>query len=435
MATDVLQKFLTRRLFDVGSDDAKVAPLRAAAEDIAALIKVAPQRTAAMTLVAIDSAIGPDEPLVVEVMGVLEKRWQSYAGAFTDERLPTVARAILLQALAKAMGSEPIAAAVSLTARSSLPLLGDVADRELWTEIISDADRRLARRAEREWAMPSSAHVAGSAPDLPEAAPLAAPQMNRDWLVARLEAASGPHNAAGEAQKTPVNPHFPNAGQPWTTEFAAIAATAISNAVNSVTKEMAERIVARDAGQSVGAVMAGFVDAAAGNFTATAIGLERRTGLLWWKQALFSPAAGVSYRGLDPAAAAATAALDASRQTGAFAPRMAEALVGETLRSIATEAMTKPRRLTELVAAAAASGGSVRAALEEGFGAIHREPGRAPLGATLLDADAEAAAERLGLRADTELTPIEFGVWLFRDLQASAATPPPVKRRKGTAAA
>jgi len=437
MAVDILQRFLTKRLFDVGADDARVAPLREAADDVVAVIKAAPQRTAVFTMVAIDSGIGPDEPLVGEIMSILEKRWQSYAGAFADSKLPTVARAIVLHALSKAMGSDPIAAAVSLTARTLLPRLGALVDRDVWSDIVDDAERRLALKAEREWALPSAAKAAEiglSFDDLPQ---LTAPQTNRDWLVKRLGAAAGPHDEQGTAFES-ANPNFPEAGQAWAHQFAPIAATAISNAVNSVVKSLAEQVEKREGGQALRDAISTYVTASAEALTRTAMGLERRSALLWWKEALYSPAAQTSYRDLDPAVAAALAAVDASAQTGPFAPRMAEAVVRETLLSMNHGAMTAARPLTEHGKAIAAASGEVRSAIEAGYATAHAEPGRSPLAGLIVSdpvTSSEVVERRLGLPGDLELSAVDLGVWLFRDLQASAATPVPAKRGRGSKAA
>jgi hypothetical protein len=436
MAVDILQRFLTKRLFDVGADDARVTPLREATEDVVSVIKAAPQRTAVFTMVAIDSGIGPDEPLVGEIMSILEKRWQSYAGAFADSKLPTVARAIVLHALSKAMGSDPIAAAVSLTARTMLPRLGAVADRDVWSEIIDDAERRLALKAEREWALPSAAkafEIGLSFDDLPQLVP---PQTNRDWLVKRLGAASGPHNAEGASFES-ANPNFPDAGQAWAHQFAPIAATAISNSVNAVVKSLAEQVEQREGGQALRDAISTYVTASAEALTRTAMGLERRSALLWWKEALYSPAAQTSYRDLDPAVAAALAAIDASTQTGPFAPRMAEAVVRETLMSMNQEAMTATRPLVEHGKAIAGATGEVRSAIETGYAAAHAEPGRSPLAGLIVSDPVTSPAvveRRLGLPGDLELSAVDLGVWLFRDLQASAATPVPVRRGRGSKA-
>jgi DNA-binding transcriptional ArsR family regulator len=434
MAEDILQRFLTKRLFDVGGDDARVAPLRDAADDVVTLIKAAPQRAPVFTMVAIDGAIGPDEPLVGEVMSILEKRWQSYAGAFADSKLPTVARAIILHALSKAMGSDPIAAAVSLTARTMLPHLGVLADKELWTDVIDDAERRLALRAEREWALPSAAKAAEielSFAGLPQ---LAVPTTNRDWLARRLGAAVGPKNSEGAAIES-ANPHFPDEGEPWAFQFAPIAATAIANAVNAVAKAVVERVDEREGGEALREAIGNYVKATAEALTRTAMGLERRSALLWWKEALYSPAAQTSYRDLDPSVGAALAAVDASAQTGPFAPRMAEAMVRETLLSIDKDSMGARKTLVNHCKAIATAAEGVRGAIQARYAGVHSEAGRSPL-AGLISAEVLSAPEvverRLGLPGNLEISAIDLGVWLFRDLQASAATPVPVKRgRKG----
>jgi len=433
MAIDVLQAFLTKRMFDVGGDDQRVTPLREAAGDIATLLRAAPQRAATFTMVAIDSAIDKDEPVVGEVMKVLEVRWQSYAGAFTDAQLPTVARAIILHALSAAMGSEPIAAAVSLTARSLLPRLGVVGDRALWTEIIGDADSGLAQRAERDWALPSATSAADTTLSVAAVEPLAPPSIKTDWLIGRLEAASGPHNAEGEAIKG-ANPLLPNNGQAWATTFASQAGSAITSLVNTAAEMLAKNINQREGADALRTAIAEYVSTTSSALIRTALGLERRTALLWWKEALFSPMAQASYRALDPAVAAALAAIDASHQTGAFAPRMAEAVVRETLRSIDPIAMTVERPLTEHGQALATAADPVRAVLDGGYQVIHSEPGRTPLGALVPSGSgitAEALITRLGLARDDKVSAMEFGVWLFRDLQAAAATPPPTKRKRG----
>lgn len=436
MAVDILQRFLTNRLFDVGADDKRVEALRQTAADVTALVKAMPQRTATLTMVAIDGTIAPEEPIVGEVMKILEKHWQSYANAFADDKLPTVARAVLLHGLSAAASSDAIATAISLTAHTMLPHLGDTADRDLWTEVVGDADRRLIARAEREWALPGAASTGQPEFTLGAAGELSIPNMPREWLAERLEWAVGPTNAAGEAFKQ-ANPNWPsNSNQPWAHEFASRAANAISGAVNSALKSLAESIAQRNDPAILRDSIAEYVSAASSALTRTAIGLERRTALLWWKEALYSPAGGISYRDLDPAAAAALAALDASSQSGAFAPHMTEAVVRETLRSIDQEAMLAERPLLDQ-ANSVLHNGPVRTVIQHGYSSIHSEPGRTPLGALLTRDEALTSAvmiERLGLPPDLAINAVDLGVWLYRDLQAAAATPEPVKlKRKGRA--
>lgn len=437
MALDVLQKFLTARLFDVAGEDTRVDRLRETASDVVEVLKAAPERTAIFTMTAIDGRAGVDDPVVTEVTALLEKRWHSYAGAFSDEKLPTVARSIVLHALAATMGADPVAACVALTARNLLPHLGAQADRELWNDLLANADRRLDLRAQREWALPSAANV----PETPlkfDAVPaLTPPAVPDDWLKSRFAAAAGPSVASGEALKAPVNSSWPQNGAQWSYEFAPIAGNAVAQALNSVSKALVEAINGQNAASALAEAVQAYVTTAVQSVARTAAGLERRTTLLWWKEALFSPLAKTSYRGLDPAVAAALVAIDGSAQTGAFAPRMAEALVRETSLSIDPAAMREPKPLAELCASANGAAGETGAVIRDYLSQVHVEGGRAPLAGLLgrdEPTDREVLRTRLGLDGSLAVAPADFGVWLFRDLQAAAATPPSPKRKRAARA-
>ena len=437
MAVDVLQAFLTKRLFDVGGDDNRVASLREAATEVAALIKAAPQRTSTFTMIAIDGSIAPDEPIIAEVMKVLEKHWNSYAGAFTDSKLPTVTRAIVLHALSLAAGSEGIAAAVSLTARSLLPILGDAGDRDLWIGIVSDAERRLELRATREWSLPSAASVAQAEIEAAPSKLLESPKLGSEWLAKRLVAAAGPNDEDGEALER-ANPQWPNSPQPWAHAFGPIAARAIAGSVNAVVEKLVNDLNERDRGHELQTAIGDYVSATVTALVKTSIGLERRTGLMWWKESLYSPAAQVSYRTLSPSIAAALVAADAAAQTGPFAPRMTEAIVSETLRSIDPATMADGHLLADHGAAIATADTAVQEVLDRSYLTINNEPGRTPLGSLVPSSrriTAEALRARVGLAGDERISAIDLGVWLYRDLQAAAATPPPAARkRRGKAA-
>jgi hypothetical protein len=205
-----------------------------------------------------------------------------------------------------------------------------------------------------------------------------------------------------------------------------------------VTKALAEQVDKREGGQALREAIGNYVTATADALTRTAMGLERRSALLWWKEALYSPTAQTSYRDLDPAVAAALAAVDASAQTGPFAPRMAEAVVRETLRSMDHDAMMATKALVEHGEAIAAATGGVRSAIEAGYANAHAETGRSPLASLILSDPVTSPGvveRRLGLPGDLALNAVDLGVWLFRDLQASAATPVPAKRGRGSKAA
>lgn len=429
VAEDILQRFLAKRLFDVGGDDARLAFLRQAAEELANLLKGSPERVVAFTMVAIDPDVPPNEPILAEVAAILQGKWNSYTGAFSDATLPVVFRAIILTALDKIIGSEPVAAAVTLTSRNLLPRLGAKADISLWTTLIDSAAHRLELRARREWALPTAANFEQAELKLPAVPPVASATVSREWLTKQLTAAAAPNDQDGEA--TNGNQNWPNENQTWVYQFAPRAATAVASAVDAVTKKLAEAVTGAFDAKAQGEAISAYIGSVAANIAQMSLGLERRNSLVWWKEALYSPSAQRSYREVALPVAAALMAIDASKQTGPFAPRMAEAFLLETIRVLDPAATAAPRPLTGLCAEAVQGEGAD--IVLEALGALHREAGRTSLASLIASGetiDSSVLVRRIGLAGDAELSPAGFALWLFRDLQASAATPPKAKRKK-----
>lgn len=421
MAQDVLQQFLTARLFDVKGDEANVARLRATAGEVAGIIQAEPHRAAAFTMVAIDSRVSPNEPIVAEVIRVLERNWNSYASAFADGVIPVVARAIVLDALARVIGSDPLALAVTLTARNMLPHVGEVVDRHLWEGLLGDADRRLEARARRDWALPGSANAQVPRFAPPDQSKLTNTTVNREWLLKKWQAASGPHDAQSEAIKD-ANPNWTNSAPQWSYDFAPRASAAVADAVDAVAKKMMESINERDGAGALGAAIATYMGEAVTALSQTALGLERRTALLWWKEALYSPGARCSYRDLEPTIAAAWVAVDAAEITGPFAPRMAEAFVTETVRALNSAAEDQRVTFNEVVAASSGEGEAV-SALRQQLAAASLQPGRTTLASLVAQSPAaQHASERMGLPSDLSLGLGELALWLYRDLQIARGT-------------
>jgi hypothetical protein len=431
VAHDILQRFLTAKLFDVSGDDTRLNRLRETAEDLAEQIKSAPSRTSAFVMVAIDAKVPHGEPVLAEVASLLEKRWNTYAGAFANETLPVVIRGIILEALGRIIGSEPIALAVALTARSLLPILGSPADRSLWADIVDDADRRLENRAGREWTMPSAASVQSLSLALPTVQQLSAPTLKRDYISERVAAAAGPEDHAGNGISN-GNPYWPNQGQSWSNEFVPRATKAIGDSVDAVAKLIVDKINAQAPATALVEAINQYVGQVSAGLAQTTVGVERRTALLWWKEALYSPALKQSYRSLDLALVAGWLAVDAVEITGAFAPRMMEAFLIETFRSLNLEA-SKTMDAKHLFEPVATDQSPASVQLRERLSQAPMEAGKSPLAGLLgraVPIDASFFEKRLGVPGSMKLSPLEFCVWLFRDLQITRAME--AKKRRGT---
>ncbi len=137
MTTDILQRFLSRKLFDIGADDTRLDRLRKAADELASsLLKV---RSPAVTysLVAFDPSIPADEPVLSEVGTLVEQHWNTYRSCFSDVPRPLF-RAILLEALRQGQEKDTaIAATTALISRNVLPHFAVESEREVWNDLVS----------------------------------------------------------------------------------------------------------------------------------------------------------------------------------------------------------------------------------------------------------------------------------------------------------
>jgi hypothetical protein len=433
VAQDILQSFLTARLFDLGGDDTRLQKLRDAATDLAAVLKTTPSRVPAFVMVGVDAKVSPDEPILKEVTLLVEKKWNSYIGAFAESALPVVMRGVILEAIAKSIGSDTIALAVSLTARSVLPRLGSLTDEALWRGLIDEAETRLEQRARLEWALPSATALDKLVLNLPEIPAIEWSTVKPEWLTPQFAAAAGPTDVNGNALPN-ANTVWPNSADPWSHQFAPLAAKATIAALDVVSKSHIGKINEHlknndrlvDFGEQISTALGGFLQ--------KAVGLERRTSLIWWKEALYSSHAETSYRSLPVGNACAWIAVDAADITGPFALRMAEAVIAEAIRTLLGKSADTTIRLTELLRQTTSAAGAGNEKLQTQFSEVQQAEGRTQLASLLREPDVEAVLPtRLGLSADAALSPIEFAHWLYRDIQVARATFTPSKSRKKAA--
>jgi GTPase-associated system helical domain len=89
------------------------------------------------------------------------------------------------------------------------------------------------------------------------------------------------------------------------------------------------------------------------SFSGATLGLQRRTQLLWWKEALFSASARVSYRSLDEIVAASLMAFDLFQQLPMLSPASVQSFLGEAVRLVQASGSNETRTLHDLVEIAA----------------------------------------------------------------------------------
>lgn len=439
----ILQGFLNKGLIDVGGDDAKLEKLTQAAGDLAAALKKNPSKALGFSLIAFDPDAPVADPIVQEALATLQNRWTTYRNTFSATPIAVI-RAMLLDALvAAAAEDDRVGVCFVASARNALPLLPVDNERDIWIGIVEEVERRVDLRAEAEWATPESISVQPMKYDAPKlsAAEVRVGKASKGDLQTGILAAAGPSyvNQQGSVVSANGNQYWPQQQQHWVGEFGRRAGTTIAAAIDAALGEIevSQPDLAQPFGKLAEAVSS-YVDDTLKAVSAATAGLQRRTNLLWWREALFSPSAGKSYRTLPPTVAAALMALDLFDTVPLFSPASVAAFLGETVLRLGETADGAKRTVRDLVKEAQDE--AALAPLRTAAVGLTTEPGgRGPLLALIGYAahtgarDAASFQRLTGVPADSELDPVGWSAWLFRELQASKAAmdASPAKRRAG----
>ncbi|MDW9623849.1 GTPase-associated system all-helical protein GASH (plasmid) [Sinorhizobium meliloti] len=442
MDDSVLLRFLNNGLINVGGEDTKLEKLSQAAKDLAGALKKSPSKALSFSLIAFDPEAPEGDPVVVEALAALQARWTTYRNTFSSTPIAVI-RAMLLDALMTAAGDdERVGVCFVASARNALPLLHADNERDIWADVVARIEAQVDIRAEAEWSTPASIAVAPMSYDLPKiAAPsVTAATIERTEFQREMRAAAGPqyHDAQNGNVQTGGNQYWPQ-NQPthWVNEFGRLSAAAVADAVDAAIAEIeiTQPDLAAPFNQLAKSVST-YVDDTLKSVSAATAGLQRRTSLLWWKEALYSPTARTSYRELPVTVAAAHMALDLFNQVPLFSPASVAAFLGEVVLRLPGTENGEDWAIRELVTEAQdeASLAPLRSAAADLVGA---PDGRGPLLALIGHPDhAKARGEEAfqiltGVPADARLDPVAWAGWIFRELQASkaASDDSPAKRR------
>lgn len=437
MAQEYLLEFLNAGVIDLNGDDSKLEKLRDTAKDLAAVLRKSPSKTSLFTMVAADSGIAAADPSVVEAMDALRQRWQTISN--THKGLPVaILRAILLDAIVQAArADDAIAVAFVNTVRNALAHAQVANEAEIWRQAVSEIETKVDERAEAEWTTPERISVPSMdyTPSSPEGGSIEKLEVDLETLKERINAATHP-NGGG---KNP-NPHWvQNNPQQWGPAFAERLAMALAQPINTMAASLAAAPVDLSGPLSgLAEAVAGHVDKALTSFGEATAGLQRRTNLLWWKEAMYSPSAHASYLDLPEFDAAALMALDLHEQVPTYSPASVSALLRQTINALpsAEGSPEKAKREFEHLVRDAASStamGPFRA-----LAATYAPPpaGRGPLLSLLgypreaTTIEAAALRDYAGVDAKTTMNPSEWGTYLFRELQAARAISPTKRSKK-----
>ena len=431
MNDDVLLRFLDRGLINVGGDDDKLGHLRKTAVELCATLKETPAMALPFALVAFNPNVSPADPTIAEVAKALRNRWETYVNTFAETPV-TVFRAMLLDALNRACGqNDTVAAAFVASARNVLPFIEAAGEREIWADIVIEIERKVEARAEREWATPASISVPDIEFDSPSAVEIhiSSKEVNATDFRPKFAAAAGPsfHDPTRGNVNTNGNPHWPNGNDHWVYEFGKRTAEAVGDTINRAIGNLSvEGFDLQGFTENMTRVMSDHTTATLQAVCDATAGLHRRTNLLWWKEALFSPSARMSYREMSTVDAVVLMAFDMHRQVPTFSPASAAAFLRETVSTLPMIDQERKVSIRKLVEETRNAGVLTEMRTEIGKLVTTPEGRGSVLGLighpdAVPEIDDRRFRDVVGVKTDTELTLPDWSVWMFRELQAARA--------------
>ena len=237
MATEIIMQFLKKGLIDLNGSDEKLDKLIKTTASVVELLDETPSKALAYTLIALDPQSPADDPVVKEVIAVLESNWTTYFNTFSGTPVQVV-RAILLQALAdKSDKDQYVAIAFVSIVRNMLPKMEIGNETEMWGGLVGRIEHSLNAKAEEEWATPETIKVKPFVYNHGQTIEIVSTKVavDRESLEIGIQKASGPANAQGQA--TNGNSLLPNSNQTWVNQFTPLMATAIADTVDAALAE------------------------------------------------------------------------------------------------------------------------------------------------------------------------------------------------------
>lgn len=429
MSTTVLEAYLKEGLFDIGADDTRLGYFQCAAESFTARLLATPSMVVPTVLVALDPNVSPNDTTLRSAEAELQAQWATYRNAYADPPRQLV-RAVMLEALQHAAeASGTIAAIVWLVGANVAPhasLASEQGIIESWLETLR---QRYEDEAIRVWSnAPDTVAREIGAPKL-KAPTICAKKLTAAEIQPGFDSAMGPQNAQGTAAADP-NPYWPNSNNSWSFQAAPRLATAVASAINK-----AQASAVADVSSNLEGLASALVSLANELLTevsASVISVQEstrsaalRTELLWWRQALYSPSLGQSYRAFAPEVRTLALAVDLAKLTGPFHPTGMEYFLREAVRAalgVAPEGDVPTITLAQFLANVRNAESDLES-LRSPDPQTAEAPRHRPLLALALAAPTSPEADvpivvALGL-SDTITLPLsEIAIWLYREALA-----------------
>lgn len=415
MSGSFLQRLLNEgHLRDLGEDQTRFDCLTRAVGRLGDFLASEAGRAEVIpfTIVGLDSETPPEDPVFDQVTKAIVREWSTYENVYPGERPRQLLRMVTLAAIDAASALDGAVAAAAWYTAANWLTVGNTPGGAV-SEFVARLGSQTEEQAVELWKRPSTeTSFRMPARTSAEMKPIEKFSLRNDIADDLKEAfEEGVANLKGNHPQLRSNPEAWIAAM--TPKLASVILSAIATGGNVVVDRVnAAGLVSAEGMKEFATSIGEKVREALAEAERAASGRDLRSDLLWWRQSLYSPSKGGSYRDLEAHEAILAMAIDLHGLIPSIAPHSVEFVLRETARASGLD-------VTITVADLVGLARDHRGLWAEAYSAeVPERPRRTPALAVAL-ADHGSTEEWLGRASAASLPAPDAAVWLFRELQAS----------------
>lgn len=326
MDKTILQSLLDTQVFTLPDNDDRLTQLEASATQLAQKLQENVSDIPFYTLVALDPKIAGTEPVITKVEDVIKENWATLRSNRPESPV-SIIRSVILSALHK-IGTEntDCAQIIYLTATNFYPYAALGNEKKIVENTLISIGEVAEQNATNEWAL-GNVMPELNLPTLKLVAPkigeisIDKTSIEKSFNISQINSTSysGANTSETNAAFTKLKTEVPSA---------------ISNTINTAFKTLATSLDFKDFNTSISKFFTEFKKSLDRELKVTFIAMqavERRSRLLWWKEALYSQHLKKSYRDIDRELRPIVMAFDLYNQLPNITPVSVDYLLRDTL--------------------------------------------------------------------------------------------------------
>jgi hypothetical protein len=417
MDKSILQEYLNLQFIPL-DDDSALDKLKKASAEIAKKLQKDKSKIISYTLVALDHQISVDDSSLAEVKEIVIKHWSVFATKASD-LLITYLRAVMLEALRSISDNPQLAGIIWLTGSSVLPYYNLDRETSTLTEWLENIGSIYEQEAENQWGDFSELQLGNPAQVVLNTTVKYSP-VNAETLASELKAASVTSQYGGE------NPYGANNWNTWPEYFSKRTgegfAEEINRALSSQSLSLKKGLDSYNT--QLNEYFSGlgkYFENISKQVIVGTQSIQRRSQLLWIKEALFSVGQKISYRDIPKSDLPFVLAQDMQTLVTVIYPISVDFFMKEILRSTVNDADTKIS-FSGLLEADKLKNTQSILVTQNYMGSSRKSLTNYILRLASKQTTIEQMENETGIKSENEISLTDFTVHLLHDLQSIKLT-------------